>query len=358
MRPPGEKAPPPVPERSDAVWRWSAELRSITPIVNGGSRSKSVDEGRPIRVPSVRGQLRHWWRAIQDTTDLDELREREGELFGAVHPAPRASPVTVWVHAGTESNTTRATSQHPYALWTLVKEPTDQLHVGVEARIEVTGPIDRADELTCALEAWLWCGGIGSRTRRGYGALTADGHTFRDPGAWANEIRRLAPRSAARAWPSLADATLLHWPAQRTPDSAHRVVLDALMQSRVKSAAGRDGRAPGIDKDSAVMTAGRGSLATWPALGLPIPFAGRSPVTIKPRGDKIQRLPSPLLVRVVPLSDGFFLPALVALRLWATPNVEVSGARDVHGQVRQDGLDGFVEFLVQKKGARPVGGGR
>ncbi len=359
-------APPPVPERSDAVWRWSEELRSITPIVNGGSRSKAIDEGRPIRVPSVRGQLRSWWRATQDTTDLATLRAEEAALFGSVHGEDRARASAVRVAVREARSTPRPAPVQDYALWTLRGAEGSQLHADVSAQLELEAPAAHGAALRRALDAWLLCGGLGSRTTRGYGILTAR-EPFASIDAWAAELARLAPKPGTRPWPSLAGATLWSWPAQPTERKALEHALQRFREARGMKSISRDEydgsqRMPEIQQnDWGALRDGRGRLRVWPALGLPIQvrsshghFAGTR--EIRPAPAHAKRLPSPVLVRVVPVGTQF-VPALIVLRLWATPQVVVKGVPGVTGEVRQEGLDAFVAFL-QTKGARRVGGGR
>ncbi len=37
-----------------------------------------------FRIPSLIGQMRYWWRMTQDWSDIENLREKEGEVFGMV----------------------------------------------------------------------------------------------------------------------------------------------------------------------------------------------------------------------------------------------------------------------------------
>ena len=62
----------------------SVRLEVVTPILGGGVQTRSVDEIDVIRVPSVRGHLRFWWRALyawQHPT-VQALRKRESTLWG------------------------------------------------------------------------------------------------------------------------------------------------------------------------------------------------------------------------------------------------------------------------------------
>ena len=73
------------------------QCRFITPVMGGGAIPKKPDERSPIRVPSIRGQLRFWWRATHRDLDLETLRDRETQLFGGVGGEPTASALSVHV---------------------------------------------------------------------------------------------------------------------------------------------------------------------------------------------------------------------------------------------------------------------
>ena len=54
------------------------ECKVITPIICFG-----INQNEPeLRVPSLRGVMRYWWRAIHADLSLEQLREQEVDLFG------------------------------------------------------------------------------------------------------------------------------------------------------------------------------------------------------------------------------------------------------------------------------------
>jgi CRISPR-associated protein Cmr1 len=76
---PAVNAPPPLPRL-----RVTLPLRLLTPIIGGGVRPMEPDRAQPVRVTALRGALRWWWRVLQATPDVRELREHERLLFGGV----------------------------------------------------------------------------------------------------------------------------------------------------------------------------------------------------------------------------------------------------------------------------------
>lgn len=71
-------------------------IKLITPMYGGGVVAGVNEQDRPVRVPSVRGNLRFWWRATRGTAfpSLEELKRREAEIWGSTE---RASPTWVEV---------------------------------------------------------------------------------------------------------------------------------------------------------------------------------------------------------------------------------------------------------------------
>lgn len=54
-------------------------LKTITPMFLGGADGETPE----LRAPSVKGMMRFWWRAMNGHLSIDELRKKEGELFGS-----------------------------------------------------------------------------------------------------------------------------------------------------------------------------------------------------------------------------------------------------------------------------------
>ncbi len=54
------------------------ECESVTPMFMYGADGKTPE----LRPASVKGVMRFWWRAINGNLPLNELRDREGEIFG------------------------------------------------------------------------------------------------------------------------------------------------------------------------------------------------------------------------------------------------------------------------------------
>ncbi|HAZ63134.1 MAG TPA: type III-B CRISPR module RAMP protein Cmr1, partial [Armatimonadetes bacterium] len=62
----------------------TVELEVVTPILGGGTKTRDVDEVDIIRVPTIRGHLRFWWRALygQNYDSPRALYAAEKRLWG------------------------------------------------------------------------------------------------------------------------------------------------------------------------------------------------------------------------------------------------------------------------------------
>jgi len=214
--------PLPTLERPDEAILASArreplfklEIVVVTPLFGGSAIARKVDADRPVSPQSVRGHLRFWWRACKAGAfvSLEELFDREAEIWGSVpykrdpeQKNPQGGPsgveieITDYQHTekkycspvplqGNDGKYQRPSGfvdgYPPYALFPFQAElssdrrnikqyPADML-VGVKFRLLIFAPDALKSEIETALWAWVNFGGVGSRTRRGCGALYCD----------------------------------------------------------------------------------------------------------------------------------------------------------------------------------------
>lgn len=55
------------------------EIETITPMFVSGAEQGKAE----LRAPSIKGLLRFWWRALHPTSNLDILKEKENSIFGS-----------------------------------------------------------------------------------------------------------------------------------------------------------------------------------------------------------------------------------------------------------------------------------
>ena len=77
---------PSLDNKANQNKQWqSIALRLVTPMHGGGSSARKSDKEYSVRVTSIRGQLRRWWRLLaQYKWKLSETRAEEFALWGGM----------------------------------------------------------------------------------------------------------------------------------------------------------------------------------------------------------------------------------------------------------------------------------
>jgi len=211
----GTERQPPVWQDPDltlgnTLIRQVRKYELITPLFGGGVEAGVNDPTMLIRGTSVRGQLRFWWRATRGGEfdgSIRDMKEAEDLLWGAASQIDRECPSRVQVRVemqstGMEShpfsvvagNLDQHTGQRrpklqpnesvapAYAAFPLQPEnreirqggigmTTKSVRQNVRFDLSLTFPAADQADVEAALWAWETFGGIGARTRRGFGAL-------------------------------------------------------------------------------------------------------------------------------------------------------------------------------------------
>lgn len=169
--------PPAVVKRTRSEWSQQVRRYSvITPLFGGGVTPNERDPVTTVRGPAIRGHLRFWWRATRggEFADLKTMKEAEDALWGA---ASTASKVNLEV-TSRQGQVFRANEEihigHPGSDYGYVAFPLEDdqfVYESVQFTLTLTYPEQFYDDIAAALWAWERFGGIGARTRRGFGAL-------------------------------------------------------------------------------------------------------------------------------------------------------------------------------------------
>ncbi len=185
LPPPRGRSTPAGPERASLT----LALHTITRVMGGGTVTRHVDRVDFVRVPSIRGHLRFWWRALYGSrfTTAAELFAAESALWGGVHGQQvtrSAVEITCRAQTPDESLLDRSNvapqDPHGYALWPareekkqgVVTTPAGERWRRLDWTLTLSVPSGQHEEdVRRALQAWLLFGGYGGRTRRGCGAL-------------------------------------------------------------------------------------------------------------------------------------------------------------------------------------------
>lgn len=411
--------PSPLPKPSSDLTTWTFDLETITPILGGGVEPFEPDTIDIVRVPGIRGHLRWWWRALFATThDLDnpeELLKREAKLWGGlVEPNPERSPVRLRVEITSKSAPVpaghhewrepkdprdgkpgrhnplptweRDLSDLGYGLFPMMRDAetlrltpgkkvfTKSLRRAIRFRLIASFRADLTPSLQVQLLAalWMWfnLGGVGARTRRGFGAIAVKQCTLSDQ-AWVAAFDQRRPfderlRSIATQLRSihhespigerLATAKLFVGTRQDAPLSVHGHLVRGMAEfrqgkdiGRPPPTAGKKSPGPSYWPEPALLRAlytktvqaRRGQPPRWEhppptnaarfgapraAFGMPLKIEfkredredSRANATLYPEDG--QRWPSPLLLRPLAVSGGKAVPAVLVL----------SGPRSLH----------------------------
>lgn len=365
------------------------QIALITPMFGGGVETRTNDGDFPIRPTAIRGQLQFWWRATvgAQCAGPKELRDAQSAIWGSTACASRVHVLVENVVCDDPescadfswNSTARGgrgvwrirwrfpfdveDSALPYALFPFQGEPPppDRSAKAAEPpsvcirrasfRLVVRCPLDLWEEVEPAIWGWVNFGGLGSRTRRGCGAIRCDDLA---PKNHQDLMEKLKPfvqaPSDPRDWPTLA-MTILFGNKQTDPILAWNQVIRLFRDFRQGEGVGRNpGKQPnrpgrsrwpepetlreirelGADRQRS----GHQRLKDIPAdafpraeLGMPIVFhfQGRGNPPPEPRdavlypcpgpdGKPRERMASPLVLKPLALGSGDTIPLIVRLR--------------------------------------------
>jgi len=205
MERPPPKTDPPVIDPAKPRFKQDERItqvrryKLITPLFGGGVTVGENDELTPISGKAIRGHLRFWWRATRGgkfNGDLGSMKDFEERLFGAAGTKDKERPSQIQIVVTEASELAELMKEKPYIAEQQVNEKWKELAYAafpfqdnpqfvtfdvsfqlaisfppkIEDRDGNIGPIER--EINAALWAWETFGGIGARTRRGFGSLT------------------------------------------------------------------------------------------------------------------------------------------------------------------------------------------
>ncbi len=203
MRKQPELPPPSVPsfKQPSGIVIQQREYKLLTPLYGGGVNPTEADPVTIVRATEVRGHLRFWWRACKAgkfNGDVAAIKKEEDAIWGKaykkgdptpsqkqtiqitvdVDPSRRGEPVKPFFM---QNRRPKPTNGIPgYAAFPLQPDEKErkkpQPHIpevqkSVYFTLTISYPATRSQDVEAALWAWENFGGLGARTRRGFGAL-------------------------------------------------------------------------------------------------------------------------------------------------------------------------------------------
>ncbi len=351
---------------SNGTPRWHRyQVKLITPMFGGGTTAGEPDELMPVRATSIRGQLRYWWRFLashrkDNPLDGESLFAAERDIWGGMaendtdYSKVRLRIRNIWNKNVQEYDGKEA----PYALFPARKQQGDNrarklVREGLTFTLEIAAPSQlMTEEVEPALRWWATFGGLGSRTRRGLGAVEVrpvdnqegQGRVLH---VSKNEVNRACSRcrvvmldkknDAKDAW-MLAVEKLQQF-RQLTPVFHGHKIVDWKgigRRTKTKNIRGQDRLMPGKsnwpEADAIRLTTNRSILRHQPdkkapisfpriLFGLPLHFSFFSDDNIPPDtdlsavigGTVYDRIASPLILKPVAVGHGEYRPTALLL---------------------------------------------
>jgi len=440
MRKPPDITPPALetitPRQIDIV-QQQREYKLITPLYGGGVTPGEVDPLTPIRGSEIRGHLRFWWRATRggQFSDMAAMKKEEDAIWGKAYKKEAEAKKT----GENESSTAQQTVQievtvsrlgeskkaldivdkrgkldaepvgvPEYAVFPLrppnedlrrktqqqLKAEMKSLQHNLEFTLRITYPKACHGDIQAALWAWETLGGIGARTRRGFGALQllkvgSEKNTNLPASNLPAEVRAWLNRNVqmhvvSGGWPKdVPDVPHLEqplafevvYPAGQVFASWNSLITRyaAFRQLRTKGRAGRSHWPEAeaireITHRSHYTSLGHPRKFPRAAFGLPIIFHFKDErernnpdpkdTTLQGAQKGNERLASPLILRpllcnnggavgLAALLKGSVLPSLV-LKDTVKPDQLPEAGVSVHAQLNQQDLTRLYELNEQK----------
>jgi CRISPR-associated protein Cmr1 len=408
--------PETLTSRQLAISKQTREYRLITPLYGGGVAPNEADPVTVVRATEIRGHLRFWWRATQGGQaggSLEKLKTLEDAIWGKAYTKEKEEKagdsgseqqqkdksflpsvqVEVIVRDSERGEAKRAydieetgNKRKPkavgvpdYAVFPLrplnddlrekdkkqLEDEMKKLQHGVSFTLKITFPQIYKEDIEASLWAWETFGGIGARTRRGFGALQllkVDGkeNTELSPSNRPDDVRRWLVKQLQRfvvrgSWPE--HVPHLEWtlhfqitnPEARVFSSWNGLIrrYAAFRQSRAK---GNTGRSNWPEAETIRNITGRRYYRDlhhpqkFPraAFGLPIIFHFKDDQKGDPKDTTLQgaekdyeRLASPLILRplvckggsavgLAAILKGIYIPPLVLKEVGESVEAQLS----------------------------------
>lgn len=160
-------------------------VTTITPAFLGKFEDGETGARIPFPVPSLRGVLAYWLRALAGAhvgENLSSLRKAESAVFGSARRGDSGGPSPIWLR-GPLISLTQYPSRNPaavadpdvaYLMGPGLRDRIGRYLPAGEQKLQVrnTGDPVHADLFLCALWGLQAFGGIGTRARRGFGTLS------------------------------------------------------------------------------------------------------------------------------------------------------------------------------------------
>ena len=144
-----------------AINKTTYLCEAVTPMFIYGAASLE------LRASSLKGLVRYWWRALNGHLPVKELQEKERLLFGSSNEKVGRSPVVLRIIPGEMQISSEYLLPHQN------RAPVEAFSIGSQFQVIITsmGTFDEHAGYEAIIEAALLLGGLGRRSRRGFGSV-------------------------------------------------------------------------------------------------------------------------------------------------------------------------------------------
>jgi len=158
-----------------------AKFRIVTPMfISGADQTKAE-----LRVPSIKGALRFWWRALNYEPDPKKLLDKESKIFGSYNPKIGQSKVKMRLK-DVDIKTTKLSGKwgindwRSYIGYGLSEDQSGKAKKGIYRTHIEPGSVFTImmesqrgfDTVLDAFKLFSLLGGLGSRSRKGWGSAS------------------------------------------------------------------------------------------------------------------------------------------------------------------------------------------
>lgn len=152
---------------------------TITPMFLSGADGSTPE----LRAPSIKGALRFWWRAMNGHLSLEDLKEREGEIFGSTDKrskviilAPKITEKSFTKISGTPHHTNAYCDDNKSNCYFKNNRCTksykrEASFFNFDLKVKYNNNAISESQLLSIFKATFLFGGFGKRSRRGFGSI-------------------------------------------------------------------------------------------------------------------------------------------------------------------------------------------
>lgn len=144
------------------------KCETITPMFMAGADGITPE----VRVPSIKGALRFWWRAIHGNLNLKELKDKEETIFGGTNVGGRSKIILLLTSPQPTRENCGDFRPTPHSRTRNFSKPgiTPNFEFTLKVRLNNSGDIS-IEQVKNLFIIFSILGGLGNRSRRGFGAF-------------------------------------------------------------------------------------------------------------------------------------------------------------------------------------------